>query len=181
MPEVTWFPDVGFDQTRLQASSKNWDKGCSQFRKSELKTRKIFPYIFLRFPFKNLQFLEEACAKKKYVFVQKPGQKNRALVPSDEGRVRWSSSVRTMFATGNAFEDRNERTWVTVLTGFVWGIMLWRSRCTVLLHLAFFLCLSRTYWPLGPYLFFLHLKGLPCIPLTSFSKYGCSSPGPFKS
>ena len=113
--------------------------------------------------------------------IRKKWRKKRALVPSDEGRVRWSSSVRTMFATGNAFEDRNERTWVTVLTGFVWGIMLWRSRCTVLLHLAFFLCLSRTYWPLGPYLFFLHLKGLPCIPLTSFSKYDCSSPGPFKS
>lgn len=108
MPEVTWFPDVGFDQTRLQASSKNWGKNCNQFRKSEHKTRKIFPYIFLRFPFKNLQILEEACAKKKYVFVQKPGQKNRALVPSDEGRVRWSSSVRTMFATGNVFEDRND-------------------------------------------------------------------------
>ena len=108
------------------------------FARANIKRGKFSLTFFCVFLLNFCNFQKRRVLKKKYVFVQKPGQKNRALVPSDEGRVRWSSSVRTMFATGNAFEDRNERTWVTVLTGFVWGIMLWRSRCTVLLHLAFF-------------------------------------------
>ena len=38
---------------------------------------------------------------------------------------------------------------------------------------------SWAYSPHGPYSFFLHLSSLAGIPLTSFSKYESSSPGPF--